>query len=79
VAQALLMSARRGAAGAALCALLASPAAAFPLLYDGNGGALLTTALGANLSLTPSEGGARPPPRAAPRAARPCLRLHALR
>ncbi len=44
---------------AALCALLARPAAAFPLLYDGNGGATLTTALGANLSLSPSNGGAR--------------------
>jgi hypothetical protein len=49
----------RGGAVVALCAMLAPRAAAFPLLYDGNGGALLTTALGANLSLNPSAGGAR--------------------
>ena len=48
----------RGGTAAALWALLARPAAAFPLLYDGNGGATLTTALGANLSLSPSSGGA---------------------
>ena len=47
----------RRAAVAALCLLLLPPVAAFPLLYDGNGGALLTTALGANLSLSPSAGG----------------------
>jgi hypothetical protein len=47
----------RGAAVATLC-LQQPRVVAYPLLYDGNGGALLTTALGANLTLSPSAGGA---------------------